>query len=279
MDQEHPQMHRVLRVIDYIHEHADQDLSLDQIADVAAMSRFHWHRVFSAVTGGSPASVIRSVRLHKASMLLVRTDIPVRDVAKRVGYSNERSFARVFKDAYALTPADFRKRGHTEQSSFNTAGEQFMYDVTTKSAPDLHLAALSHRGDYADINVTFQKLGSILNAGGHWPDTRGMAGVYYDDPSTTNPEDLRSHAGAVWAGGDVPDGLENVTMKGGNFSVLHLKGPYSGLAAAYQYLYGPWIAENQAALRDAPAFEIYLNDPTTTAPADLLTDIYMPLAD
>jgi AraC family transcriptional regulator len=56
--------------------------------------------------------------------------------------------------------------------------------------------------------------------------------------------------------------------------VLHLKGPYSGLAAAYQHLYGP---EAQAALRDAPSFEIYLNDPTNTAPADLLTDVSMPL--
>jgi AraC family transcriptional regulator len=72
--------------------------------------------------------------------------------------------------------------------------------------------------------------------------------------------------------------LEAVTLEGGPCAVLHFKGPYSGLAAAYQYLYGPWLAENKVELRDAPSFEVYLNDPTTTAPDDLLTDIHMPLA-
>jgi AraC family transcriptional regulator len=99
MDKKYPHMDRILRVIDYIHSHSDQDLSLDQLADVAAMLRFYWHRVFSAVIGASPASVIRSVRLHKASMLLVRTDLPVRDIAKRVGYINERSFRGCSKTA------------------------------------------------------------------------------------------------------------------------------------------------------------------------------------
>ncbi len=51
-----------------------------------------------------------------------------------------------------------------------------MYDVATKTADDLHLAALNHSGDYAQINAAFQKLGTILGSGGHWPQTRGMAG-------------------------------------------------------------------------------------------------------
>ncbi|MCW1950935.1 MAG: GyrI-like domain-containing protein [Octadecabacter sp.] len=58
-----------------------------------------------------------------------------------------------------------------------------------------------------------------------------------------------------------------------------LGGPYSGLAPTYQYLYGPWLAENKAELRGTPSFEMYLNDPTITAPDDLLTDSHMPLAD
>jgi len=278
MNKKHPHTDRVLRVIDYIHDHADQDLSLDQLADVAAMSRFHWHRVFSAVMGASPAAVIRYVRLHKASMLLVRTDLSVREVAKRVGYVNERSFARVFKESYGMLPSAFRKSGQINEAAFPKTGVSKMYDVTITTSDDLNLAALSHRGDYAEGGVAYRKLAGIISTGGHWPDTRGMVGVYYDDPSTTKVEDLRSHAGVIWAGGDIPEGLEAVALKGGPCAVLHFKGPYAGLAAAYQYLYGAWLSEQQVELRDAPSFEMYLNDPTDTAPADLLTDIYMPLA-
>ena len=105
-----------------------------------------------------------------------------------------------------------------------------------------------------------------------------MAGVYYDNPDVTPTEDLRSHAGVLWEGKTVPDGLEEVKLDGGRYAVLHFKGSYAGLGEAYGYLYGPWLASSQESLRDAPPYEHYLNDPTDTAPAELLTDIYMPLS-
>lgn len=277
MDRKHPHMDRITRVLDHIHAHADQDLSLDQLADIAAMSRFHWQRVFSAVMGASPAAVIRSVRMHKASMMLVRTDRPIADIATAVGYSNDRSFARTFKDSYGYTPTAFRTRGRLAEQKSREQGTTFMFDVTVKTTPEMRLAALLHRGDYAEGSKCYQKVATIISTGGLWPQTGGMAGVYYDDPQTTKPEDLRSHAGVIWTGGDVPDGLEEVALAGGKYAVLHFKGPYSGLPTAYNHLYGAWLAESQADLRDAPSFELYLNDPSNTAPDDLLTDIYMPL--
>ncbi|MEM9127216.1 MAG: AraC family transcriptional regulator, partial [Pseudomonadota bacterium] len=65
---------RVLRVLAYIHENPAGDLSLDALADVAAMSRFHWHRVFRALTGETCAQAVRRIRLHRAAGWLVRTD-------------------------------------------------------------------------------------------------------------------------------------------------------------------------------------------------------------
>jgi len=48
---------RILRVLAYIHDNPTADLSLDRLADVAAMSRFHWHRVFRAMTGETCAAL------------------------------------------------------------------------------------------------------------------------------------------------------------------------------------------------------------------------------
>ncbi len=275
----HPHMDRILRVIDYIHTHAADDLSLDQLADVAAMSRFHWHRVFTAIIGASPAQIIRSVRMHKATMLLLRTDLPIPEVAALVGYPNDRSFVRTFKEAYGQTPKAFRATGLPGTAPHpNPQGGSTMFDVDIQTTPDKRLAALAHRGDYAEGSVVYQKVATIMSTGGHWPQTSGMAGVYYDDPEVTPAEELRSHAGVLWEGETVPDGLEEVQLAGGRYAVLHFKGPYAGLSEAYRYLYGAWLSSSQESLRDAPSFEHYLNDPTSTAPADLLTDIYMPLA-
>ncbi|MEM8871523.1 MAG: AraC family transcriptional regulator [Pseudomonadota bacterium] len=275
----HPHMDRILRVIDYIHTHAADDLSLDQLAEVAAMSRFHWHRVFTAIMGASPAQIIRSVRMHKATMLLLRTDLPIPQIAAHVGYPNDRSFARTFKDAYGKTPKAFRTAGLPGNAPEpNPQGVSSMFNVDIQTTQGKRLAALAHRGDYAEGSIAYQKVATIMSTGGHWPNTRGMAGVYYDDPDVTPTADLRSHAGVLWEGDAVPDGLEEVQLAGGRYAVLRFKGPYAGLGEAYRYLYGPWFASSQESLRDAPSFEHYLNDPTNTAPAELLTDIYMPLA-
>ena len=68
---------RLLRVFDHIHDNPAGDLSLDALSDVAAMSRFHWHRVFRAMTGETLAQAVRRIRMQRASYLLVMTDEPL----------------------------------------------------------------------------------------------------------------------------------------------------------------------------------------------------------
>ena len=80
-----PTERRILRVLDHIHDHPASDLSLDALADVAALSRFHWHRLFRAVTGETAAQAVRRIRLQKASVMLVQTALPVDQVARAVG--------------------------------------------------------------------------------------------------------------------------------------------------------------------------------------------------
>src|SRR5688572_4377314 len=87
---------RLLRVLSYIYDHLDGDLSLDAVADVACMSPHHWHRVFRAMTGETLADAIRRVRLLKAANALARENAPVADIAERFGYPNLASFSRAF---------------------------------------------------------------------------------------------------------------------------------------------------------------------------------------
>ena len=58
---------RLRRVIRYIYDNPAGDLSLDTLADVAAFSRFHWHRVFLAMTGETCAEAVRRVRATRAA--------------------------------------------------------------------------------------------------------------------------------------------------------------------------------------------------------------------
>jgi AraC family transcriptional regulator len=153
-----------------------------------------------------------------------------------------------------------------------------MFPVETLTQPARRLIGLPHRGAYSSIGAAFEKLGAVMAARGLWPRARGMAALYLDDPGTTPEADLRSFAGAlVDADLPLPEGLEQRLVPAGRFAVLHFRGPYAGLQAAYDQLYNHWLPASGEEPRDAPALEVYLNSPMDTAPDDLLTDICLPL--
>jgi len=100
---------RILRVLAHIHDNPGDDLSLDSLADVAAMSRFHWHRVFQAMTGETCAQAVRRLRMYRAARWLDRTDWPITRIPAKVGYANTTSFSRAFGEMVGCSPVSFRK--------------------------------------------------------------------------------------------------------------------------------------------------------------------------
>jgi len=270
---------RLMRVLEYIHANPAGDLSLDKLADVAAMSRFHWHRVFHAMTGETCAQATRRIRLHRAACWLVQTDDPVAEVAKNSGYPSAQSFTRAFGEVFGMSPGKFRKRGDLTSPFLQIRkGEYPVFPVEILTANPRRLAAKAHKGPYPEIGAAFQQVASVFASRDLWPQAQGMLGMYYDDPSSVAPEDLHSHAGVIVGSDfDMPENLEEVAVPGGRMAVMHYKGPYAGLSAAYDYLFCDWLQKSGEELREAPSFEVYLNDPMDTAPDELLTDICVPL--
>ena len=269
---------RILRVLAYIHDNPAGDLSLDRLADVAAMSRFHWHRVFKAMTGETCAQSVRRMRLHLGAARLVKSDLPVDAIAPAAGYPNPASFARAFTEAYGMSPAAFRKAGRLMPPSpqFRT-GEYPMHPIVTRIEPARRLAVLAHNGPYEEIGRSFEAFGAICQARNLWPHLGPMIGLYLDSPETIPAADLRSFAGAEWRGGDLPEGLEEQQLPGGRTAVLTFKGPYSGISPAYHTLFGNWLPQSGEEPADSPCFEIYLNNPREVPPEELLTEICLPL--
>ena len=270
---------RIMRVLTYMHENLAEDLSLDQLAEVAAMSRFHWHRVFHAMTGETCAQSVRRLKMFRAACRLVCKDWPVAKIASLVGYANVNSFSRAFNDEMGASPVLFRKRGTlVPQMKPKPKGKQTMFDIKIQVVSPRRLAALEHKGDYSKVGSCFEKLSEMASSTNLWPQTHGMVGVYYHDPNVVAEKDLRCHAGLMLnEGADAPAGLEEVSLIGGMHAVLSYKGPYDSIAVAYNHLFGNWLPESGREPADAPCYDVYLNDPADTEPSELLTEIYLPL--
>jgi AraC family transcriptional regulator len=109
------------------------------------------------------------------------------------------------------------------------------------------------------------------------PDAQ-MLGICHDDPQTTPPDQIRYDA-AITVGDDV-EGEGDIGVQivpAGLYAVATHQGPYERLTETWMGLYGQWLPASGYRLRQAPAFELYRNDPQTTAPEQLLTDVYMPI--
>ncbi|MGL4239302.1 AraC family transcriptional regulator [Tabrizicola sp.] len=270
---------RLLRVLDHIHDNPAGDLSLDALSDIAAMSRFHWHRVFRAMTGETMAQAVRRIRMHRASYYLVMTDRPIATIATEIGMPNLASFNRTFTDHFAMSPSAFRKRGELRPYVRNQIQEiTLMHPVTIRTEPPLHLAAVPHKGPYFEISRAFQKLSAVMASRDLFRKSGRMVGVFYDDPQSVPAPELRSHAAFELTGkADLSDPLEAVSLPGGRHAVLTYKGPYAGLPAAYDQLYGAWLPGSGEEPAETPSFEVYLNSPMDTAPEDLVTELHLPL--
>src|SRR5215471_6331337 len=103
---------RVYRVMDYIEGHLAEELTLEQLAAVAAFSPFHFHRVFAAITGETLSDFIRRIRLERAaSALAMLHETSVLEIALRCGFSSAATFARAFKGYFGMSATEWRDGG------------------------------------------------------------------------------------------------------------------------------------------------------------------------
>jgi AraC family transcriptional regulator len=97
-------------VRDYVHEHIAESISLDDLAAVLGMSRFHFARRFRATTGASPHEFVLRQRVDRVRTLLERTDTPLLDIAVTSGFADQSHMTREFKKRTGVTPGRFRSR-------------------------------------------------------------------------------------------------------------------------------------------------------------------------
>src|SRR5690625_1132830 len=95
-------------VIQYIQQHLEEPLTLEQLARHVAYSPFHFSRIFKERTGLSPMYYVSSLRLHKAKQLLLHTNLTVRDVGMEIGQQSLGTFTTRFTERVGMSPAHFR---------------------------------------------------------------------------------------------------------------------------------------------------------------------------
>ena len=108
--EEDPVSMRMRRFLEYIEEHLNQDISLEEMAASAGVSKTEVLRCFHKTLQTTPYSYVMEARLSKAADLLAETGLPVGEIASRTGFNQQSYFGKRFKEKTGMTPLEYRKK-------------------------------------------------------------------------------------------------------------------------------------------------------------------------
>lgn len=99
----------IQRTMSYIETNLSNNLSVDELADIAGFSKYHFLRVFKNETGRRLSEHIQNRRMAKAAKLLLFTQLNILDIALMYQFESQEAFTRAFKKEYNLPPGRYRK--------------------------------------------------------------------------------------------------------------------------------------------------------------------------
>jgi len=106
---ESPDRARIERVLDHLHAHYREKISIGDLANVAALSSSGFHRLFRRHTQLTVTDYVTQLRIGQACALLVNSERPIAHIADEVGYINLANFNRQFRALKRVTPREFRR--------------------------------------------------------------------------------------------------------------------------------------------------------------------------
>lgn len=284
---------RINRVVAHVHAQLASDLDSAVLADIAAMSRFHFHRVFAAMTGMTPADYVMRMRLSAGIDALRGSTVPVTRIALDVGFDGGTSFARALRREFGMSPraarealVDPRLGRMLTPTTTRPHRRKTMLTPTLRDLPERQVLCATERGAIdndmsAAAKRAFGRLMPAVEALGLAPRQTACLAICPDEIKGFDDPDARFIA-AVAFDGPAPDlaqvrDIDCQRIPAGRWAVFRHTGPYDTLWQTWRAIYRDWVPSAAVELRDAAPFEDYVNDPGRVPPEQLITDIHVPI--
>lgn len=285
---------QIKEVVRYLEQHCCEPVNLEQAAQIANLSPFHFHRVFKALVGETVAEFIRRMRHEKAAQSLMFQEKSVTTVAFEFGFSSSQAMARSFKTYLGVTPSQIKECQTVESYSalmrnskigsilrknryelpdglsysefkLNQSGK---VEMKTENHPQRTIAYVRVVGPYGEnYEPAVQKL--YL-----WAGAKGVTGeclfIYHDNPDITPADKCRTDIALV-APDDIEasNGIEVATIPAGSYAVLRKTVEDK---PQYGQYWNQLIEETVAQgieLDERPCFELYHSYDQQTGCADV----------
>lgn len=290
---------RINAVMDHVSANLDGTLDLETLAGVACFSPFHFHRLFSALTGETLAACVKRLRLEAAAnRLCFNRDESVLQVALACGFSSHAVLSREFRKRFGMTPTEWRDGNRKIDQTDRKGGQadasrkphdSFVIDspetrsdsmnVSVKDMPPVRVAYMRVTGRYGQMEqAAWERLGRWAGPRGLYrPDSLAL-GVCHDNPDVTDPDQCRYDACLSLPEDYEPDGeINTAVLPGGRYGVLRVEdGTTADFAPAWQAIFAEWLPSSGFQCDDRPSFERCYGEPDPVT-GKLTFEIYVPV--
>ena len=251
----------------YIYTHIETNIDIEELSIDLEISKFHMHRVFKEIFGRNIYESIKSIRLQKASnLLLTNRYSTISSIVNSCGYSSQSSFIKIFKDRFGMSPKEWKNGGYKEysneiikQSKFAMKSKANFDNITptivkTKAIESYYIR---NRGYNKNIEETWQKLQT-------WVLTNNIkqykrAALFHDNPTIT-PLDECQYIACIIVDDDKnikSDRIPKFKIAEGVYAKFDLKARNEDLLPFIQWVYHEWLPRSDYETTTKPSFAIY----------------------
>jgi len=282
---------RFRAVLAHIDAHLEDALDVDGLAEVAAFSKYHFHRQFTLLFGMNVGRYVQLLRLKRAAhQLAYRDDARITDIALACGYEGPEAFARAFRKQVGQSPSAFRAAPEwaswaTDLQALRALRSEHMpaqphpQSVEIVEREDVAVAAIEHRGDPARLGDTLRAFIAWRREHRLHPSVSATYNVVYDNPDDVAPAAFRMDICAATREPIASNsaGIIGKTLAGGRYAVLRHTGSDDTLGQSVAYLYVEWLPASGEELRDAPLLFQRVRFYPDVPEHEAVTDVLLPL--
>ena len=274
-------------VMNYIYQYIDTDINIDDLSIELKTSKFHLHRLFKDEFGKNIYESIKSIRLQKASNLLITNKYStITNIANMTGYSSQTSFLRAFKERFSMTPKMWKSGGYKEYSNKNVSqivniDENINFskiEPIIVKMPEINAYYIRHQGYDKSIKKTWAKLQTWIYTN-DIKEYKQLA-LHHDNPIITPLEQCQYIALVTLENKN--EDLENLSLPTlnipkGIYAKFSLSGKYGDVIKLIQWVYHTWLIESGYETTTNPSYTIYHKNHFLSSDEEFILDYYLPI--
>ncbi|MGB5791812.1 AraC family transcriptional regulator [Poseidonibacter sp.] len=251
----------------YIYTHIDTHIDIEELSIDLNVSKFHMHRIFKDAFGKNIYESIKSIRLQKASNLLLTNKLStISNIANMCGYSSQSSFIKIFKERFEQTPKQWRIGGYKEYSNKILRQSQKAMQSTADFSnlspqivkmPSFKSFYIRNKGYNVNIKDTWQKLHT-------WVLTNDIKSykeiaLFHDNPTITPLNECQYIACIVPDESEniKSDRLPNFNIASGVYARFDLQGKKGDVLKFIHWVYHEWLPNSEYETTTKPSYTVY----------------------